>query len=132
MGDQFPKANIERARKFAKVHFKQWGFGYKCSHCNKQTDFFVVARLHFKQKHEKALGIVHISRQVDNVEIAIKLDLSGSKNMACGEPLCNRRISVLDMSLVGTRMFVYRYCKKHWKLHKEGKCESDQIIRSNK
>ena len=50
------------------------------------------------------------------MKINIALDLeSGSKNMGCDTPLCNRKIQVLDMKLVGTRMFVYRYCNKHWK-----------------
>lgn len=62
------------------------------------------------------------------MKINMQLDLSGSKNMACGEPLCNKKIQVLDMKLVGTRMFVYRYCNPHWKLHLQNKCESDLVI----
>ena len=71
-----------------------------------------------------------LSLRVGDTWIHIKLDLSGSRNMACGEPLCNRKIKVMDMSLVGTKMFVYKYCNKHWKLHKINECESDKAVRS--
>lgn len=56
------------------------------------------------------------------MKINIELDLeSGSKNMGCHEPLCNRKIQVMDMKLVGTRMFVHCYCNQHWKKYQKTK-----------
>lgn len=49
MGNQFPKSVIDKDWQMRGVHFKMWGDGWKCDHCNFRVEWSIKkAREHSK------------------------------------------------------------------------------------